>query len=206
MTGKFITIEGLEGAGKTTQAQVLVEWLEARGNRIVRTREPGGTPVAEQIRNLILDHHDEEVDPVAELLLVFAARKQHVERLIRPEIATGSWVVSDRFTDATYAYQGGGRSLDEALIRQLEVTVLNDFQPDLTIWFDCDAEIGLARASARGQLDRIEQESMAFFNRCRNAYARRAQAHPQRFIRINANNTVDKVTDELIAALEAYFG
>ncbi|TCS42553.1 dTMP kinase [Reinekea marinisedimentorum] len=205
MTGKFITIEGLEGAGKTTQAQVLVEWLASRGHKIVRTREPGGTPVAEKIRNLILDHHEEEIDPVAELLLVFASRKQHVERLIRPGIAAGDWVVSDRFTDATYAYQGGGRCLDEALIREMELTVLDDFQPDLTIWFDCDAEVGLARASARGELDRIEQESMAFFNRCRSAYERRAQAHPQRFIRINANNPVEKVTEELLTALEAYF-
>jgi dTMP kinase len=206
MTGKFITIEGLEGAGKTTQAQVLVKWLESKEREIVRTREPGGTPVAEKIRNLVLEHHEEAINPVAELLLVFAARKQHLEGLIKPSIDSGKWVVSDRFTDATYAYQGGGRGLKESLIRDLEITFLDDFQPDLTIWFDCDAEVGLARASARGQLDRIEQESMAFFNRCRTAYAKRAEAHPQRFIRIDANNSEAQVTEELLSSLEAYFG
>ncbi|TXR53512.1 dTMP kinase [Reinekea thalattae] len=201
----FISIEGLEGAGKTTQAAVLMNWLTERGVELVRTREPGGTPVAEAIRELVLATHEEEIDPIAELLLVFAARKQHVETLIKPSLAAGKWVLSDRFTDATYAYQGGGRMLAAELIQQLENTVLEGFQPDLTIWFDCDAEVGLSRASNRGALDRIEQEDMAFFNRCRDAYASRAEKQPQRFLRINANNDVDQVSRELIAALELHF-
>lgn len=205
MTGKFISIEGLEGAGKTTQAEVLVNWLTEKGHEIIRTREPGGTPVAEKIRQLVLDHHEEKIDPVAELLLVFAARKQHVETLIKPNLTAGNWVVSDRFTDATYAYQGGGRCLGFSLIQEVESTVLDGFQPDLTIWFDCEAEIGLARASARGELDRIEKESIAFFNRCRNAYLERSKQQPERFIRINANNSVEQVSDDLLKALEQHF-
>lgn len=206
MTAQFITIEGLEGAGKTTQADVLCQWLEQRNIDYIRTREPGGTPIAEDIRALILGHHEETMDPKTEMLLVFAARQQHVETLIKPALEKGIWVVSDRFTDATYAYQGGGRQLGTALIRELETLVLNDFQPDTTFWFDCDAKTGLTRARARGSLDRIEVEAVSFFSRAREAYARRAQAQPERFVRLDAAQSIDSVSRQLIEALETRYG
>lgn len=205
MTGMFISIEGLEGAGKTTQSEVLCQWLVNRGHNIVRTREPGGTEIAEDIRNLILRHHQETMDPSAELLLIFAARKQHLENLIKPAITSGQWVVTDRFTDATYAYQGGGRQLGPNLIRQLETTVLDDFQPHLTIWFDCQAEIGLARARNRGELDRIEAEDIDFFNRCRAGYLERYERQPERFIKIDASQPIKEVSRSLTNALEQWF-
>ncbi|WP_320826395.1 dTMP kinase [Reinekea sp.] len=205
MSALFISIEGLEGAGKTTQADVLMNWLGARGHDIIRTREPGGTEIAEAIRDIVLSHHGEKMDPMTELLLVFAARQQHVTSLIRPALAAGQWVISDRFTDATYAYQGGGRGLDQALIASLESTVLAGFQPDLTIWFDCDAATGLARAQARGALDRIEGEDIAFFNRCRAQYQLRCEQQPERFLKIDAAPPQAEVSAHLIAALEVYF-
>ncbi|EAR09747.1 dTMP kinase [Reinekea blandensis] len=205
MSAQFITIEGLEGAGKTTQAEVLCNWLTDRGISFVRTREPGGTPIAEKIRDLVLAHHDERMDPYTELLMVFAARQQHVETLIKPALVNGQWVVSDRFTDATYAYQGGGRSLGANYIQQLEQLVLGGFQPDTTFWFDCDAQTGLNRARARGSLDRIEQEALSFFNRARAAYEQRALQQPQRFVRLDASQTVEAVSEQLIQALEARY-
>lgn len=205
MIGKFITIEGLEGVGKSTQANNLAQWIESKGHKIVRTREPGGTPIAEAIRDVVLDIHPEKMDPTTELLLVFAARKQHTENLIRPTLNRGSWVLSDRYTDATYAYQGGGRKLDGVIITALETTVLAGFKPDLTIWLDCDAEIGLERAKARGALDRIELEDISFFNLCRAAYQKRFDADPDRFIRLDANQPIDAVKTDLIQALEVWY-
>ena len=205
MKPQFITIEGLEGAGKTTQAKNLISWLEDKGHDVVHTREPGGTEIAEKIRALVLDHHDESMDPVAELLLVFAARQQHVESLIKPALSSGKWVVSDRFTDATFAYQGGGRELGVEQISQLESFVLKGFKPDLTVWLDCDAETGLGRARARGALDRIEQESIAFFDRCRAAYQARFDANPDRFMKLDASQSIEMVTHALEAQLEARF-
>lgn len=205
MSGKFITIEGLEGVGKSTQANNLAQWIETKGHSIVRTREPGGTPIAESIRDVVLDMHPEKMDPTTELLLVFAARKQHTESLIRPALNQGDWVLSDRYTDATYAYQGGGRKLDLSIISNLENLVLKGFKPDLTIWLDCDAEIGLARAKARGALDRIELEEIGFFNQCRAAYQQRFEADPKRFIRLDANQTIEAVKADLIQALEVWY-
>ena len=205
MTGKFITIEGLEGVGKSTQANNLANWIEAKGHTIVRTREPGGTPIAEAIRKVVLDLHTEAMDPTTELLLVFAARQQHTEELIRPALNRGEWVLSDRYTDATYAYQGGGRQLDNAIITHLENMVLKGFKPDLTIWLDCDAEIGLARAKVRGRLDRIEKEDIGFFNLCRQGYEQRYQADPNRFIRLDANQSIESVKADLTQALEGWY-
>ena len=206
MKGQFITIEGLEGVGKTTQAEMLCSWLKQKGISFIRTREPGGTEIAEKIRSLVLEHHQEHMDPKTELLLVFAARQQHVEAKVKPAIEQGIWVVSDRFTDATYAYQGGGRQLDKSLIRSLELQVLNDFQPDLTLWFDCDAEIGLTRARARGELDRIETENIEFFNRCRAEYHNRLTSQPERFCRLDASDSISEVSKNLIKALELRYG
>lgn len=206
MIGQFISIEGLEGAGKSTQADVLVAWLKAKGVEVIRTREPGGTPIAEAIRNLVLAHHSEKMDATTELLMVFAARKQHVEALIRPALAAGKWVVSDRFTDATYAYQGGGRQIPEADIKQVEHLALGGFKPDLTVWFDCDADVGLSRARARAALDRIESEAIDFFQRCRQAYRRREQEDPNRFLTIDANPSKETVSQQLISGLEAWYG
>ena len=206
MKAQFITIEGLEGAGKTTQAEVLCDWLESKGIQYIRTREPGGTEIAEEVRQLVLKHHKEVMDPVAELLLVFAARKQHVEALIRPTLEKGIWVISDRFTDATYAYQGGGRQLGIERIAVLEEFVLGAFKPDLTLWFDCDAQTGLGRANARGDLDRIEKESIEFFNRCRDGYRQRQENEPQRFMQLDASLSVTEVSSALISGLESLYG
>lgn len=204
--GLFISIEGLEGVGKTTQAQVLCQWLISKGHSVTRTREPGGTPIAEQIRELLLAKTDEQLDATAELLLVFAARKQHVESLIRPALLNGQTVVSDRFTDATYAYQGAGRGLSLEQISALETQALADFKPDLTLWLDCDPVIGLERARGRGELDRFEQEDIAFFNRARLGYQQRFESDPDRFIKLDASHNIDTVSELLIQAMESRFG
>lgn len=202
---QFITIEGLEGAGKTTQAEVLHKWLIGRGINVMRTREPGGTEIAEAIRSVVLDHYTESMDPTTELLLVFAARKQHLEAKIKPALAQGDWVLSDRFMDATYAYQGGGRQLDRDFIQKMEKDVLNNFGPDLTIWLDCDAHTGLDRASARGALDRIEKEDIKFFDRCREGYMRRFNENPERFIKLDASQSIEEVSEELLRQLGEHF-
>lgn len=203
MSARFISIEGLEGAGKSTQLAVLERWISEHHGAPLVTREPGGTPLAERIRDLVLDHHAETMDAWTELLLVFAARRQHVTEKIRPALEHQQWVVSDRFTDATYAYQGGGRGIDWERIESLESLVLEGFQPDLTIWLDCPASVGLARARQRGDLDRIEQESIAFFERCRSAYERRHREQPDRVIRLDAAQSVEAVSADLVAVLEA---
>lgn len=205
MRAGFITIEGLEGAGKSTQLAILHRWIEDRFGATLVTREPGGTPLAERIRELVLDDHDETMDDWTELLLVFAARQQHVTGKIKPALESGQWVISDRFTDATYAYQGGGRGIEPTRIAQLEQLVLAGFQPDLTLWLDCPAEIGLARARQRGALDRIEQEDLAFFERCRAAYARRQQQQPERIIRLDASGPIEAVSEGLVQVLEERF-
>lgn len=205
MKPQFISIEGLEGAGKSTQRDVLAAWVAERYGQPVVTREPGGTPMAEQIRDVLLAHHEEPVDVWTELLLMFASRRQHLSATIQPALASGLWVVSDRFTDASYAYQGGGRGIVWEHIAELEQLVLQGVRPDLTVWLDCPAEVGLARARQRGELDRIETEDIAFFERCRAAYERRRSEDPQRIVRLDATGTIESVSAALIQALEARY-
>lgn len=205
MNPQFISIEGLEGAGKSTQRAVLAAWVAERFGEPMVTREPGGTVMAEQIREVLLTHHDEPVDVLTELLLMFAARRQHFSAAIRPALANGQWVVSDRFTDASYAYQGGGRGIAWERIAELENLVLRGAKPDLTLWLDCPAEVGLARARQRGELDRIETEDIAFFERCRAAYERRRSEDPKRIIRLDATGSIESVSAALLQSLEARY-
>ena len=175
--GRFITIEGSEGAGKSTNIAVVEATLRESGIEFVSTREPGGTPRAEALRRLVLEERDEPVDPLTELLLMFAARKQHVENLIQPALAAGKWVVCDRFTDATFAYQGGGRQMPLERIATLENWIQGSLRPHLTLYFDVAPEVGASRISTRAK-DRVEQESGDFFERVRNAYLQRLAANP----------------------------
>ncbi|MBA1272768.1 dTMP kinase [Stutzerimonas azotifigens] len=181
MTGLFITLEGPEGAGKSTNREYLAERLRKAGCSVVLTREPGGTPLAERIRELLLTPAEEAMAVDTELLLVFAARAQHLTGVIRPALAQGSIVLCDRFTDATYAYQGGGRAMDIDRIALLETFVQGELRPDLTLLFDLPVDIGLSRAAARGRLDRFEQEKREFFEAVRRTYLMRAEAAPARY-------------------------
>ncbi|AXO61193.1 MULTISPECIES: dTMP kinase [Pseudomonadaceae] len=201
MTGLFITLEGPEGAGKSTNREYLAERLREQGIDVLLTREPGGTPLAERIRELLLDPSDEPMAADTELLLVFAARAQHLQQVIRPALAKGSVVLCDRFTDATYAYQGGGRGLSIERIAQLEQFVQGELRPDLTLIFDLPVEIGLARASARGRLDRFEQEGRGFFEAVRQAYLQRAEQAPQRYRVLDAGQTLAQVQADIDALL-----
>lgn len=190
--GKFITIEGMEGVGKTTNITLVERLLADRGIDFITTREPGGTPLAESVRTLLLDHSAEQMEPVSELLLVFAARAQHVRQLIKPALEEGRWVVCDRFTDSTYAYQGAGRGLDASLIRELERLAIDDFQPDLTIVLDLAPEIGLARAEGRAEKDRFEIEGIDFFRRVRAGYLERAREFPRMRV-VDADTDLESV-------------
>ncbi len=201
MTGLFITLEGPEGAGKSTNREYLAAHLRAQGLDVVLSREPGGTPLAERIRELLLAPSDEPMAVDTELLLVFAARAQHLAQVIRPALARGAVVLCDRFTDATYAYQGGGRGLPKDRIAALETFVQGELRPDLTLIFDLPVEVGLARASARGRLDRFEQEGRTFFDAVRHAYLERAAAEPQRYRIIDAAQTLSEVQVALDALL-----
>ncbi|WP_308367225.1 MULTISPECIES: dTMP kinase [unclassified Microbulbifer] len=200
--GKFITLEGGEGVGKSTNLQFITGWLRDRGIAFIQTREPGGTPLAEELRELLLCNRDEAVDPTAELLMVFAARAQHIARVIEPALARGDWVICDRFTDATYAYQGGGRQLDRTLIAQLEQTVQGDLRPDRVLLLDLDPQTGLARAADIGAADRFENEQLAFFLRVRAAYRERAEAAPERYAVIDASQPLEQVQRQLQTELE----
>lgn len=204
--GRFITIEGGEGVGKSTQIGMLRDWLAARGVEVVVTREPGGTPRAERIRAILLETSEERMPPTCELLLVFAARATHVENVIKPALERGAWVVCDRFIDATYAYQGGGRGFDSALIATLERAVLAGIRPDLTLLLDAPVEVGTARAQARnrtsGSADRFELEQRAFFERVRANYLARADAEPDRIVVIDASKPLDAVAANMRAAVD----
>ena len=191
MRGKFITLEGMDGAGKSSHVAWIADWLRARGRRVLVTREPGGTPLGEKLRELVLG---EAMDLRTETLLVFAARQEHLIKRIGPALDAGEWVLSDRFTDATYAYQGGGRGLDPAAIGRLEEWVQGRFQPDVTLYFDLPVEVAQGRlAAAQAAPDRFEREDGAFFERVRRVYLARAQEHPGRIHVIDAAGTLDEV-------------
>jgi len=190
MRGKFITLEGIDGAGKSTHAKTLGAMLEARGKKVLLTREPGGTPLAEKLRELLL-HQPMHLE--TEALLMFAARREHLDQLIRPALDSGTWVVSDRFTDASFAYQGGGRGLGRERLEALERWVQGDFQPDLTLLFDLPVEVARARMGREAKLDRFEREGEAFFERVRQAYLSRAAASAGRIRVIDAVQPIDKI-------------
>ena len=197
----FITLEGGEGLGKSTNVAFVREFLETRGLKVVATREPGGTKIGEKIRDIFLS--DEAIAPDTELLLMFAARAQHLREVIEPALAGGAWVVCDRFTDASYAYQGGGRGLDGHFIRSLEAQVQKGRVPDLTLLFDAPVATGMARAKRRGPADRMEAETLAFFERVRAAYLRIADDCPQRVKTIDAARPLSEVQAAIAVHLQA---
>ncbi|AKO37288.1 thymidylate kinase [[Haemophilus] ducreyi] len=204
MRGKFIVLEGLEGAGKTTAHQIILTQLKQAGiQQIVQTREPGGTPLAEKLRYLIKHEFEEPISPQAELLMLYAARAQLVENVIKPALSAGKWVLGDRHDMSSQAYQGGGRQLDVALLNSLKESVLGPFEPDLTIYLDIDPAIGLARASGRGELDRIEQQSLDFFYRTRERYLALTQ-HNEKAVIINAEQPLEKVTNDIQQAVQKF--
>jgi len=204
--GYFISLEGGEGAGKSTQNKRIVKWLSEQGHVVIETREPGGTVISEQIRQLLLDTRNAGLDPVSELLLMFAARSQLVQEVIRPALADGKVIVCDRFTDASFAYQGGGRQLGAETVASLEKLVLGDLRPDLTLLFDLPVETGMQRVAGRGAADRFEAESVRFFERVRNAYLARAAADPNRFQVIDASANEDEVWEQVRKILQTRLG
>jgi dTMP kinase len=199
-TGRLITVEGIDGAGKSTHLPWLKELLERKGCRVWITREPGGTPLGERLRDVLLH---EPMAPLAELLLMFAARREHCEREIWPRMDGGEWVLSDRFTDATYAYQGGGHGLDHGQIAELERLALGAFKPDLTLIFDVPVAVGRERLAAGRMLDKFERQHAAFFERVRAVYLARAAAEPQRCRVIDGTRSPSVVRDELEAVVNA---
>jgi dTMP kinase len=194
MRGRFITFEGIDGAGKSTQIDVIEATLKARGLEVIRTREPGGTPLGEVIRKELLSV---QMDPATETLLFFASRAEHIAKVIRPAVERGAWVLSDRFTDATYAYQVGGRGFPAHKVEELEKWTQGELQPDRTVLFDIDPEVAAKRVARARQLDRFEQESLDFFTRVRQAYLDRAHQSPGRFLIVNSMQDKDIVSDIL---------
>lgn len=203
--GRFITLEGVEGVGKSTNLHYIQAWLQQAGIKVLLTREPGGTPLAERIRELLLGLDDDAPVPMAELLLMFAARAQHLQRVILPALAAGTWVLCDRFTDATYAYQGAGRGMDTGSISLLEELVQQGLQPDLTLFLDADVSLGMARVESRGQKqDRFEQEQLAFFEAVRSGYLERVARFPERFARIDASLPLPHVQAQIAKELSQW--
>ena len=199
--GKFITFEGGEGVGKTTNVAFVESYLQARNIPLVVTREPGGTPLAEKLRTLLLNKKSEAISEEAELLLMFAARAQHIKHVIEPALARGDWVICDRFTDATYAYQGGGRNMKISTIEGLETLVQSNLRPDLTLLLDAPVKIGMERVGKRGAFDRFESETALFFEDVRRAYLLQAEINPQRIKLIKANQPLADVQQAIITVL-----
>lgn len=204
--GLFITVEGGEGVGKSTNIAFVADTLRQRGIDFVLTREPGGTPLAEDIRDLLLQPREERVADTTELLLMFACRAQHISAVIEPALARGQWVICDRFTDATYAYQGGGREIGLEKVADLEQWVQGDLRPDFTLLLDADVATGMARAGKRGALDRFEQEQQQFFERVRATYLQLASLHPQRFRLIDATPALAQVQQQISGVLDDIIG
>ena len=202
--GKFITLEGGEGVGKTTNLNFIKDYLQQHAISVVVTREPGGTMLAEKIRHLLLDKDSEAISEHAELLMIFAARAQHIKHVIEPALAKGAWVLCDRFTDATYAYQGGGRNMRVSTIEWLENLVQGNLRPDLTVLLDAPVEIGIERARERGAFDRFESEKISFFEQVRRAYLLQAELHPERIKLIKANQSLADVQRALIDVIGTF--
>lgn len=200
MTARFISFEGIDGAGKSTHIATLTARLEQRGATVINTREPGGTELAETLRELVLHS---SMDSLTEALLVFAGRRDHLLQVIQPALDAGKTVLCDRFTDASFAYQGGGRGVDLTVLGTLEKWVQGDRQPDLTLWFDLPPEMAAQRRAAARTADRFEQQDLDFFERVRAAYARRAESAPQRFVRLDASLSVDAVAAQIAAVMES---
>lgn len=200
MRGKFITLEGMDGAGKSSHIAAILETLQDKGVEVVATREPGGTSLGERLRELLLH---EAMHAETETLLMFAARREHIAQVIAPALARGAWVVSDRFTDASFAYQCGGRGVDQSKMEQLEHWVQQGLQPDLTLLFDVPVEISVARLAAARTPDKFERESAEFFHKIREGYLSRAKAHPARFRIIDGNRPLETVRAEVISILQA---
>jgi len=194
MRGKFITLEGMDGAGKSTHIPAIISVLQSRGIEVVSTREPGGTSLGESLRNILLH---ERMEPETEALLMFAARREHIAQVIAPALARGAYVLSDRFTDASYAYQCGGRGVDRAKMLILESWVQGELQPDLTLLFDVPVEVSVARLASAREPDKFERESADFFAKIRKSYLERATSHPLRFRVINANKPISEVEKEV---------
>ena len=200
MEGKFISLEGVDGAGKSTHLEHVAQFLRNKGRQVVLTREPGGTDLGERLRDLLLNRG--AMHPDTEALLMFAARREHVEQVIRPALARGDWVISDRFTDASYAYQCGGRGIAEQRLKQLEDWVLQGFKPDLTLVFDVPTEVAALRRGQAREADRFEQEARDFFQRVRDAYLTRARQEPGRIKIINADQPIAAIRRDLARLLE----
>lgn len=199
-SGLFISFEGIDGAGKSTHISFVQEALATRGIRVISTREPGGTPLGEALRDLLLK---EKMHLETEALLMFASRREHIAQVIQPALDDGTWVISDRFTDATFAYQGGGRKLDLNKLNVLEQWVHPHLQPDLTLLFDVPIDVARARLDSTRTLDKFEQEKSDFFNDTRNEYLRRAAEFPQRFKIIDSTRSIEKIQQELLGIINA---
>ena len=203
--GKFITVEGIEGVGKSTNVEFLSTLIEENGYSVIHAREPGGTPMAERIRELLLEHNEEPMTDIAELLLFFAARSLHINNSIRPALEAGHWVVCDRFTDASRAYQGDGRGLNQEWINTLANWVEQNLKPDLTILLDAPAEVGMLRAQQRGATDRLEIEQIDFYTRVRDGYLTLADAEPDRFTIIDACQSLNQIQSIILKIMPTFF-
>tara|TARA_B100001013_G_C24553105_1_gene419448 strand:+ start:269 stop:892 length:624 start_codon:yes stop_codon:yes gene_type:complete len=202
--GLFITLEGIEGAGKSTAVDFIEDFLTKEGHDVIKTREPGGTVIGEQIREILLKNENYTLTYDTELLLVFSARAQHIQEVILPALSSGKIILCDRFTDASYAYQGGGRDIDASRINLLEKWVQGDLRPNLTLLFDLDVSIGMQRTKKRSDADRFEREEINFFEKIRNTYLERAKNEPQRFRIINSASSLESVKEQIITILKDF--